>query len=201
MNVKRLIGGLSGLILLVGVLFFLFGANGLADPLGFFWLGGAGPVTGIVLVAIGVVGLVVLWASRHGGRGSARRIIGGLSGLFLLAGALAFCFGANGPLDPNDKPLERVHAAGTPKGGQVSLMLEFRGGATALVGWAAGASPATLDLTVLGNHGALYHDAGGARLWEGAALDPPPAADKELLALLERALRSGAPEMVEGGAP
>src|SRR5437879_5527695 len=35
------------------------------------------------------------------------------------------------------QPLERVHAAGTPRGGQVTLTLEFRGGATALVSWAA----------------------------------------------------------------
>src|SRR5437588_12305016 len=59
--------------------------------------------------------------------------------------------------------VERVHAAGTPRGGQITLTLEFRGGATALVSWAAAPPRGDgIDLTVLGNHGALYHDAGAA---------------------------------------
>jgi hypothetical protein len=101
------------------------------------------------------------------------------------------------------QPLERVHAAGTPRGGQVSLTLELRGGATALVSWAAAPPRGDgLDLTVLGNRGALYHDAGAARLFEEGALGPPPAPDKALLALLGRALRSGRPEPADaGGAP
>jgi hypothetical protein len=99
--------------------------------------------------------------------------------------------------------LERVHAAGTPRGGQVSLTLEFDGGATALVSWAAAPPRGDgLDLTVLGNRGALYHDAGSARLWEEAPLGPPPAADKTLLDLLARALRTGRPEAAAtGGQP
>ena len=101
------------------------------------------------------------------------------------------------------QPLERVHAAGTPRGGQVSLTLELRGGATALVSWAA-APPRSdgIDLTVLGNRGALYHDAGAARLGGEAALGPAGTPDKALLALLERALRSGRPETADaGGSP
>lgn len=96
--------------------------------------------------------------------------------------------------------LERVYAVGTPKSGQVSLTLEFRGGATALVGWAA--SPPRgdgIDLTVLGNHGAVYHDNGASRLWEEGALAAAGAVDRELLAVLERAIRSGRPETVAGG--
>src|SRR5262245_49748853 len=98
------------------------------------------------------------------------------------------------------QPLERVHAAGTPRGGQITLTLEFRGGATALVSWAA-APPrgAGIDLTVLGNRGAIYHDAGASRLGPEAALGPPDAPDKALLTLLERALRSGRPERAEAG--
>src|SRR5262249_38912355 len=50
--------------------------------------------------------------------------------------------------------LERVHAVGSPKAGQVSLTLEFSGGATALVCWASStAAGYGIDLTVLGNHG------------------------------------------------
>ncbi|HYT89865.1 MAG TPA: hypothetical protein VEL76_14240 [Gemmataceae bacterium] len=98
--------------------------------------------------------------------------------------------------------LERVHALGSPKAGQVSLTLEFGGGATALVCWAASSAAGYgIDLTVLGNHGALYHDSGSARTWESGALPPPEAPDKALLAVLERALRSAAPVTVEGGAP
>src|SRR5947209_11978672 len=90
------------------------------------------------------------------------------------------------------QPLERVYAVGTPKGGQVTLTLEFRAGATALVSWAAGPARADgIDLTVVGNHGALYHDAGSARLWDDAALPPAPDPDRSLLSVLERAVRSG----------
>ncbi len=101
-----------------------------------------------------------------------------------------------------DQQLERVHATGAPKSGQVSLTLEFRGSATALVSWAS--APARgdgIDLTILGNRGAIYHDAGSARLWEEGALGPAEATDKQLLALVERAIRSGRPEAVEGGKP
>jgi hypothetical protein len=99
--------------------------------------------------------------------------------------------------------LERVHAVGTPKGGQVSLTLEFGGGATALVSWAAAPPRGDgIDLTVIGNRGALYHDAGSARLHDEAALVPAAAPDRALLAVLERAVRSGRPETLEaGGAP
>jgi hypothetical protein len=98
------------------------------------------------------------------------------------------------------QPLERVHAAGTPRGGQITLTLEFRGGATALVSWAAAPPRGDgIDLTVLGNRGALYHDAGASRLEPEAALGPPDAPDKTLLTLLERALRSGRSEPAEAG--
>jgi hypothetical protein len=96
------------------------------------------------------------------------------------------------------QPLERLHANGNPRGGQVSLTLEFRAGATALVSWAS--SPPRgdgLDLMILGNHGALYHDAGSAGLTDDADLGPAGPADKGLLALLERAMRSGRPEAAD----
>ncbi len=101
------------------------------------------------------------------------------------------------------QPLERVYAVGAPKSGQVSLTLEFHGGATALVSWAAAPHRGDgIDLTVVGNRGALYHDAGSARLADAGALPPAGAADKSLLAVLERAVRSGRPETLDvGGAP
>jgi hypothetical protein len=99
------------------------------------------------------------------------------------------------------QPLERIYAIGSLKSGQVSLTLEYRGGATALVSWAA--SPprgAGVDLTVVGNHGALYHDAGNAQLWDEPATVAAAAPDKGLVGLIDRALRSGRPEPA-GGQP
>lgn len=98
-----------------------------------------------------------------------------------------------------EQPLETVYALGAVAAGRVSLTLRFRDGATALV--SASRSPARgdgLDLMLLGNHGALYHDSGSANLWDepATAADPPDAA---LLALIERALRSGKPESAGGG--
>jgi hypothetical protein len=53
-----------------------------------------------------------------------------------------------------------------------------------------------VDLLVLGNHGALYHDAGHAVL--GAEPDPylSEVPDPALVAVIRRALRSGKPEPV-----
>jgi hypothetical protein len=75
--------------------------------------------------------------------------------------------------------LEQVHAIGSAAGGQVGLTLQFREGGSALVcfarcrpqGWG-------VDVTVLGNHGALYHDAGSANPWaeEPEAAPQPDAA-------------------------
>src|SRR5262249_11332429 len=100
------------------------------------------------------------------------------------------------------QPLERLHAIGSAKTGSVSLTLEFRSGGTALVSWAS--SPPRgdgLDLMVIGNRGAIYHDTGSARLWDEGPLGAPEVSDKELLALIERAVRSGRPENAAGGKP
>src|SRR5262245_31186636 len=59
------------------------------------------------------------------------------------------------------QPPERVYAVGSPADGQVSLTLQFREGAMALVCFARGRSAGPgADVMVFGNHGALYHDAG-----------------------------------------
>jgi hypothetical protein len=97
--------------------------------------------------------------------------------------------------------LERVYALGTVKTGQVTLTLEFRGGATALVSWTATPPRGDgVDLFLVGNHGAIYHDSGSANLWEEPLAGPIPKPDAALLALLERALRSGRPETAGKGA-
>jgi hypothetical protein len=61
-------------------------------------------------------------------------------------------------------------------------MLHFAAGATALASLAAG-DPA-VDLTILGNHGAVYHQAALDTL-EGLS-----SADCELMGLIERALNA-----------
>jgi hypothetical protein len=97
------------------------------------------------------------------------------------------------------QPLERVHAIGSADQGQVALTLQFREGATALVSFARGRpSGPGADVMVLGNHGALYHDAGSANPWDEAG-DLPDRPEPPLQAVIERALRSGKPEPVAGG--
>jgi hypothetical protein len=93
------------------------------------------------------------------------------------------------------QPLERIHGQGGIAQRHIDLTLECRGGATALVSW-IGTTPRGpgVDLTVLGNHGALYHDLGDGHPWDDATFDDQPAADDALIAWIERALRSGRPE-------
>jgi hypothetical protein len=93
------------------------------------------------------------------------------------------------------QPLERIHAQGAVAQRQVALTLECRGGATALVTW-SGTTPRGpgIDLTVLGNHGALHHDLGDANPWEEPTFDDRQPADEAITAWIERALRSGRPE-------
>jgi hypothetical protein len=89
--------------------------------------------------------------------------------------------------------LERIYAVGSPKNGHVTLTLEFAGGATAQVTWTGGSRGGSVDLTVLGNHGAIYHDAGAGNLWDEnlSALDDKP--DHALVALIDKALQSERP--------
>jgi len=97
--------------------------------------------------------------------------------------------------------LDKVYATGSVKGGQVSLMLECRGGATAVVTWIRGAGRGHgVDILLLGNNGALYHDFGNEPPWDETLADSKDPADKETLALIDRALASGRPESA-GGKP
>jgi hypothetical protein len=99
------------------------------------------------------------------------------------------------------QPLQRVYAVGSPADGQVSLTLQFREGAAALVTFARGQPQGRgVDLLVLGNHGALYYDAGGDNSWDEAG-DLADRPDPALQAAVERALRSGKPEPLPTGAP
>lgn len=96
--------------------------------------------------------------------------------------------------------LEQVYALGAADG-QVALTLRFREGATALVSFARGQPRgAGLDLMVLGNHGAIYHDAGNADLWDEPAADLSDKPEPAVVALIERALQSHKPEPTGTGA-
>jgi hypothetical protein len=100
-----------------------------------------------------------------------------------------------------EQPLDRVYANGTVAGGQVTLTLQFREGGTAQISFAQG-QPRGLgvDLMVLGNHGAIYHDSGSANLWDEPATPLAEPPDANLQSVIERALKSGKPEAVAAGA-
>lgn len=90
--------------------------------------------------------------------------------------------------------LDRLHAS-TNANGQVALTLQFAEGATALVSFAKGRPRGDgIDLLLLGNHGSLTHDAGHAELSDEATDTALPDADPALVALIERAMKSGKPE-------
>jgi hypothetical protein len=73
--------------------------------------------------------------------------------------------------------------------GGSSLVLRFRGGATALIALVRHLpGERTVDLLILGNHGAIYHD--------GAYTDESGSAPASVRATIARALSSGRPEAV-----
>jgi hypothetical protein len=82
--------------------------------------------------------------------------------------------------------LAAVHAIGSVAGGSVSLTLEFNEAGIALLSAATGtANGAGVTLAILGNAGALYHDA-DPRVVDGR---PDPSPDPELIAQIREALR------------
>src|SRR5262249_30733506 len=94
-------------------------------------------------------------------------------------------------------PIERVLAQGSSASRHVTLLLELRGGATAIITWIGTTGRgAGVDLTLLGNHGTIYHDAGDAPLHDATFAPDDAAPDRDLVALVERALKSGRPESV-----
>lgn len=97
-------------------------------------------------------------------------------------------------------PVDRILAQGSSASRHVTLLLELRGGLTAVVTWIGTAGRgAGVDLTLLGNHGSLYHDAGDAPLWDEACAADDAAPDRDLVTWIERAIKSGRPEDAQGG--
>lgn len=96
------------------------------------------------------------------------------------------------------QPLTQMYSVGKTDAGQVSLTLQFAGGASAQV--SIGQSPrGGLDLMVIGNHGTIYHDTGAARLWDEPPAVDIPAADPGVVNLVRQALASSQPVSVTSG--
>jgi predicted dehydrogenase len=88
--------------------------------------------------------------------------------------------------------LRHIHALGSVAAGAVSVTLEFKGGATAVVSAATRTGRESLvDILVLGNRGALYHDAGHTLIGPKPPALPDQPPDPRLLAAIQKALRSG----------
>jgi hypothetical protein len=99
-----------------------------------------------------------------------------------------------------DQPLDRLYAQGTTAAGHITLALDFRHGATALVSLTGGPPRGDgIDLMVLGNQGALYHDGGASELWDEAPDVPRERPEARLVGWIEQALRSGRPEPEPAG--
>lgn len=89
----------------------------------------------------------------------------------------------------------RIYALGSAKSRHITLTVECVGGAAAQITWSGAAARGPgLDLMLVGNHGALYHDVGMANAWSAFPEIPTEPAPKELVAWIERALRSNQPE-------
>ena len=94
--------------------------------------------------------------------------------------------------------LDSIHAIGNAASGQVSLTLRFREGGSALVSVSRGQRLGDgVELMVLGNHGALYHDAGHSAIGENPPPLPQDPVEPALAATIDKALRSGKPEPIK----
>ena len=95
-----------------------------------------------------------------------------------------------------DATPSRVYASGATGLGQVSVMLEYASGASALVCVALASGEPHIHLTVIGNHGTLYHsDPVPASSNERGQFSPSTEAGVLRLAIGE-SLRSGEPKTV-----
>ena len=95
--------------------------------------------------------------------------------------------------------IHRLYASESPDREQMTLTVQFQGGATALISTvSAGPSGPVLDVLVLGNHGAIYCDRYDS-MADRETLDAPPpdpARDPALRRAIEAAIQSGKPQTV-----
>jgi hypothetical protein len=91
--------------------------------------------------------------------------------------------------------VERVYAVRSTGQNQASVLLEFRSGAAGVVSTlTAGAGGPVLDVLLLGNHGAIYHE--GLALGEFTGPVPLVAVGPALGAAIVQSVRSGKPQAV-----
>lgn len=96
-------------------------------------------------------------------------------------------------------PLVQLYTAGTAAEGQVSVTLQFASGVSGLAVFARCPEDAEhLDLLILGNHGAAYHEATTGEAWEETT--GPYPIDPDLQSAIQRSLDCGRPEVVPSGA-
>ncbi len=95
-------------------------------------------------------------------------------------------------------PPRRLYATVSPLPAGASVSVRFENGATALVSTATpGHAGPTIDVIVLGNHGAVYHD-GFAVAAESAATVVDGHEDPALRAAIEATMRSMKPHVLPG---
>jgi hypothetical protein len=88
-----------------------------------------------------------------------------------------------------DQDVDRLHAHAAAERMHVGLSLQFRAGGTALIGVTpTPPAQAGVDLMILGNHGALYHEEARLLLDDEAMGGACQDADPLLQAEIERAL-------------
>jgi hypothetical protein len=88
-----------------------------------------------------------------------------------------------------NQSLHHLYAVGTPASGQVALTLQFLGGASALIILASGPpGDADVDILVIGNHGTLAYEGGGADLWNLSRAASEPPIDPQIQHAIEQAL-------------
>ncbi|MCS6852329.1 MAG: hypothetical protein NZ700_14285 [Gemmataceae bacterium] len=135
----------------------------------------------------------ILASQRVGRPVFARLTIQGLRATEELLPRLAFLVGQ--VRDWFRQTLSTVYATGSVERGQLSLTLQFADGATAQLSLGLGQLRGDgVDLMLLGNHGAIYHDAGTAQLWDEPLTMDYAVTEPALQELIERALQTGRPQ-------
>jgi hypothetical protein len=90
--------------------------------------------------------------------------------------------------------VELIVAIGSENAGQLSATLVFGSGESAAVTCGRAAGPGSgVDLMIVGNRGAVYHDGGTSVLWPSGATDPG-AGEPSLVEAIARSLASGRAE-------
>lgn len=99
--------------------------------------------------------------------------------------------------------LDRLYVQESSDGLHCAATALFRGGATALVAACSGAAASPgIDLIVLGNHGALYHEGFAGSIGVGAADAAGSGDDAVLRRAVETSVASGRPVSLGGeGSP